>query len=517
MNLNGHHKTAPWYSRWFRQMKPLRESEQSDLVSAVSELTTLLMRNGADMYGLGIVGTTQHFRRQGRNYPFFDNENELATLRAASRILCDSGTYGAGIIEGLASYVLGDGLTYTLTPAQGVDPQLGAAVSEAGQRIIDLHMKRNQWSGGEYPSLELEFFRRSRRDGEAILVHFPQDDGTTDERFAEPDMLKQKPGTNFDEYGFGVKTDPQDTSRHLAYWIAWNYNAPEGEEYEPDFVTFFRANVDRNIKRGRPDFSFDVHDGLKAANILRNSLGEGAAQQASIASVMEYENATADQVEDLTAAAADYQLPDALTGMLQNIQRMKKGTNLHVPKGQKYIEGPSSANAQGHLAILDMLLRSASRPWNAPDWLASGDASGSTFANALHEESPFLRRIIREQKVYCEALKTAPWFALRHWIETNGLKVGGMTMAWDEVKQLVELTVTAPSPEVRDKLQEATRDQIYVMIGAKSPQMVSEEQGYDPQKVQDERDAFREANPDMAGGLAMPADMGGGMPTGDLA
>lgn len=500
------------HSRNGKPRKPIKRGRakesinQSDVLDAISELTSLFMRRSGDLQIFGAGGTTAPFRWKGRNYPFYQNEQELAQLRAMSRILCGSGTYGAGLIEGFASYVLSTGMTYEMTPRKGADEALAQVVCGAAQSVVDLHLKRNQWFGGEQPGLETEFFRRSRRDGEAILVHFPQEDGTTDERFAEPDMLTQPPGTMFETHGFGIITDKDDTSKPLAYCLNFRIaSEPQhSEEFEPDFVTHLRCNVDRNIKRGMPDFAFDAYEGLEAASKLRNAMGVTAANQASISSVTEYENATGDQVSALIGTESDYQINDALTGLMEYVKRVKAGTNLHVPKGQKYVEGPMATNAEKHLAILDMLIRSASRPWNAPDWLASGDASGSTFANALHEESPWLRRILREQGVYTEALKTALRFALRHWCETRGLKANGRVFSWEEVKSLVELTVTAPPPTVRDKLQDAQCDEVYTRIGAKSVQEVAREQGYDPDKVQEERDAWRDSNPDGMAGMGLP-------------
>ncbi len=89
---------------------------------------------------------------------------------------------------------------------------------------------------------------------------------------------------------------------------------------------------------------------------------------------------------------------------------------------------------------------------------------------------------------------------------------GDRTYTWQQVLNLVELQVEAPSPTVRNKLQEAQQAQIEIPLGCQSPQNYMQEQGRDPDTVQADLDAWKELNgPALP---ALPGLPGGGAPPG---
>ena len=434
-----------------RQHQLLEAQLAYDWVQPYSDLLDRL-RNGEPE----IAGPTAVWnRRYGRNYPLFQSEQELNLLRAPARILCATNSYAIGLLEGLTSYVIGSGYTYRVTPT---DPSVPPGLVEAGQDILDEFADRTEWFGGELPGLEEELFWRSCEDGEYFLGHYCLEDGRTDVRTFEPEQVTQPPGGDQREWLFGIRTEPDDVQKPLGYYVYFGEDSSDGEEMSPEQVTHFRRNVKRWIKRGLTDFSFDTLDTLNLAGRLRVSLGEGAAEQAAIVSVMQYETGTQQEVQAFLDGDADFQELDPLTQTLQDVKRQKKGSHLHIPKGQQYASPPNAQNGNTHLAILSMCIRGAGVRWNAPEWLGSADASNTNYASSLTAESPFVRTVRRRQRAYGSAFRRTWWAVLRNWCERRGgIKAGGRLYSWQDVQRYLDIHVEPPSPETRNKQEEAQR------------------------------------------------------------
>src|SRR5262249_4204445 len=116
-----------------RNLGRLREAQQlehrASLLESASSPTpldwvsadqVLLDRFRAEPYAYNI--TSAYDRKFGRNYPLYGSEAELSLLRAPSRLLCQTNTYAQGLIEGLTSYVIGEGYTYRAAARKGQEP-----------------------------------------------------------------------------------------------------------------------------------------------------------------------------------------------------------------------------------------------------------------------------------------------------------------------------------------------------------------------------------------------------------
>ena len=462
--------------------------EAFDQVNWVAAYDDMLDRFRGEQSYFNYTIATSADRRYGQNIPLFRTEQELAMLRMPSRILCSANSYAIGMLEGLTSYVIGDGLQYRWAAKEGCE-DVPAEALQALNAVTDEHVRRNQFHGGEQPGLEEEFFWRSCEDGEAILCHTPREDGCTDVRTIEPEQLTARPDAPWDEYSFGVKTPRDDVQDVQGYWIFFGTNPAEGEEYDPARIVHMKRNVKRSIKRGLPDFTFDTEDAFRSASKLRRNMQLGAAIQAAIAGVRQHDNASPAQVSSFQEGLADWQTTDVVTGQQKNTQRYSPGTILDIGKGYNYVAPPSwGANAGSLVEILQAGLRAAGVRWNAPEWLASADASNNNFASSLTAESPFVKTVTRRQRGYESALGRSCLIATENHIAHHKgfLPVPGLgkEIDWRELKNKVELIVTAPSPEVRNRLEEAQANQIRVQGGWKSKQTVADEEGLDWKREQ---------------------------------
>jgi hypothetical protein len=450
-------------------------------------------------------------RRRGQNYPIYRSEQELALLRAPSRLLCQTNSYAIGLKQGLTSYVIGQGFSYraAFTTDLG-EHNTPKELLASCQFAIDQFLADNDWHGGEMPSIEEELFDRSLEDGEALLTQYKRDDGGMDVRICEPEQLTQPPGTDGREWGFGVCTDPDDTQKPLAYWIQHGETPGDGEEYETDELLHIRLNSRRAAKRGVPDFCFDTADALRLAGVLRENLTEGAAIQAGIVGVRQHATGTQEQIQRFLDEQADFQTITP-NGKQAPVRRQVVGFE-DMPEGMQYVGGPGAGNAQAHIAVMEACLRGAGVRWNAPEWLSTGYAANTNYASSLTSESPFLQTVIRRQRVYREAFRRVVEQALL-WAAQCGLIHDGNGNVWsaEQLKRLVRVECEAPNPISRDPMQEAQVASIEIPLGVDSRQAYAQRQGRDWAKVQKDNQQYTETT--AGGGQQLP--LPGGLTWGD--
>jgi hypothetical protein len=127
-----------------------------------------------------------------------------------------------------------------------------------------------------------------------------------------------------------------------------------------------------------------------------------------------------------------------------------------------------------------------------------------------------VKTVQRRQKNYTQAFRRPIWFALAHRIRTCGLRVKGpggtyRVYAWDEIKDAIELVVTAPSPETRNKLEETQRAAIEIPLGVQSRQGYMQEQGRDADQVESDNQEWADKFGQPGAQLPdQPPDDGGG-------
>lgn len=470
----------------------------------------------------GLIGR-RDARKAGRNWPLVQTEQDLGMFRDRARILVDWNEYAQGLLEGLTSYVLGDGCTYRVSSIDAKRPA-PEELTQALQKVIDDFLENNQWHGGEQPGLEEELFRRSCRDGEFFLVSY-NDTGATMVRVIEPEQVTQKPGSDSEEYSFGILTPPDDVANHLAYWFQW-YDGT-GEEFAADRVVHFRRNVDRNIKRGLTDFCGGTLEALHDSSKLRAAMTKGAAIQATYAVIRQHDSASKAEIEDLRTALADFTTTNPNTGTTEYHQKHDVST-LDIPKGLNYVTPPTAQNAASHVQILQACLRGAGRKWCAPEWLASGDSSNNNFASSLVAASDFVKTVTRRQRGYEAAFKRQVITAIKNRVnagfdvqmikrDANGNDTGERserTFTWQEIQRLVNIQVEAPSPVATDVLAEAQATQIHLNLRTVSPQTVMQRQGLDVEQELVNMEEFQERLGDAGLPLPLPPNIFGQAPVG---
>jgi hypothetical protein len=439
-----------------------------------------LWRDRADLHrdfgwgGYGVGGQiTSHIRRRGADFPFFANEQELAILRDASRLIVESNPKAQGLVYGWAGYVIGDGATVRAAGKKQAGDN-GKAVAELAQQILDGFLRRIDFDGRQE-----EFIVMSRRDGESALRIFDLGDGQADVRKVWPEQIKCPAGWDTEDWSFGVQTFPDDAEKDKAFAVfPVDGDATEEAEIVPaEEMIIYRANVDRGVRRGRPDFVFGLGDTMDRAERLAENMGEGSAQQAAIAYIRQHVGYKQAQIVEFSTADATYTKPDPFGGPDAKVKVSRPGSIIDTNQGTEFIPSPYSAGIAGHLEVAKMLDRVAAVKFNAFEWLVNADASSNSFANALSQESPFVRRVKSFQRQYA-----TPFRVMCERVLSIAAK-GGLLPA--NVLDLVEVKVTFPSPEIRNRLEESQRNEIDVRNGVLDPQTWAEEAGREFHKVQE--------------------------------
>lgn len=470
------------------------ESAGYDWVTPYLDLT---QRDREMWVPLGPAHTSQ--RKRGQSWPIFRTEQELALLRFPARLLLSTNTYAMGMRSGIGCYLLGRGATYQIKPRPRLK-DVPTALTLAVQDRVDQFLELNEWAGGEQPPIEKEFYERSVEDGDTILLSFPQDGPETLVRFTEPEMLTD-PGTEVEcewvpesiacgglDHLFGVITPVRDVARPLGYYIQFGDVKSDGECLPPERVLHFRRNARRNQKRGITDFAFGELDLLDQASKLLGNSGNAAAEQAAIVAVRKHLEGTPDQIRAFALDQADTRRPSPYNSRDEYVRQSRRGETQDIGPGTQYVEGPAATNAVAHMAVLAALLRGAAVKWNAPEWIASADASNTVFASSLTAESPFVIRIGQEQGQYSAAWRRVVWNAVRHSIQVDPIVAAGRTWTWEDVRKLLDLVVTLPSPIARNRLEEAQTAATEIPLGVQSPQQYCEMVGRDYQQVQSDLD-----------------------------
>ena len=458
----------------------------------------------------GAIPTTRNDRDEGRDFPIFRTEQELAVIRGAARLLTSTSPIAVGVLTTLTNDVIGSGFHYAVAPSAGSDRHF----STVANRVIDEFLEENGWIG----DLDRELFQRSRVDGEYFLGLWHVGNGHVQARAVEPDQVTEpsnKSGIDkwlgfgpspASSWTFGVHTDDTDAQAIHGFYVQWTNRDTEWDYFpggnEPItppkgaglWMEHAKLNVVRSVKRGLSDF-FPIQGNLDLARRVLRNMGEGSAVQAAIAWIQETAPGTTQaQTSSATLARADvrYTTNSAQGSRTHTAQHFDPATILKVPNGQRYLPGPLGAqNAPSFITAAEALLRTVAVRWSLPENLVTGTAEHNNFASSLVAESPFVKFAESQQQLYVRrdqrTLKRVLWFA---W---SAGRFGDVP--WSLVEQSIEITVTPPQIEVRDPEKETRVREMLNKAGILSRKTWSAQEGLDFDTEQKNLAAEAQAGP----------------------
>jgi len=406
----------------------------------------------------GAIPSRIEDRRQGRNAPHFETEQDLARIRGLARWLAATDETTIGVLENLTNYVIGTGFTYTV-----VERKTGAAphgLVEEVQEFIDELREENGWR-----RMEREAFVRSRRDGEFFLRIEPNA-GRPRLRFVEPDVvckpddprfLSQYAGAYDLDWEFGVASALGDAEQIYGYHVDWSGDGRDWEFVPAERMEHAKVNVDSGVKRGLSDLYAAAAEIEQASKLARNT-AEGAAIQATIAYIKEAALGTGrSEIETHRAANTDWSATFPTPGGDRRSVRFEKffPGRVITTAGMKYHAGPmGTSNAPTFIEVVQMVLRRVGQRWSMPEYMVSGDASNANYASTLVAESPFVKSAEAKQMWYEEAFRSLVWKALR--LAYGHRRFSHQGVEFSQLRRLVKVRLEAPRVSVRNRTEETT-------------------------------------------------------------
>ena len=420
--------------------------------------------------------TTIEDRQDGKWVPFYETEDELRRMRAASRNLATFTSTALGAAESLANYTIGEGFDFTAQDNKGTagdtDPKLIAAV----QAVIDRFVKDNGFAESHVSTrLDREIHDRSREDGEILIELIPAD-GYAQAEIHEPDYLTAPAnarqldewladsgawdGSYVPSWSFGVHSPLDRPSRPVGYHLVFNSQGSDWRYVPASRMVHLKRNVGRNAKRGVSDY-FPVLKDLERESKLRSHTAEGAAIQAAIAFIREWPpGATKSSATAVTAgnARTDYDQTRKSGTVNVKVEKFRPGTVKDVMNGAKYHPGPmGSSNAPTYIEVVQMISRSIGIRWNMPEYLISGDASNANYSSTLVSENPFVRARISDQGFYKRGFSALIWKAVRISWESGVFDQFGI--GWEQLQALVSIKAEAPQIESTDEAVQTAKNE----------------------------------------------------------
>lgn len=437
--------------------------------------------------------TTINDRADGKFYPVFENEQDLAAIRGTARRIMALSPFMPASIAALRVYTMGNGPAISVT-GRGRQPK-----PDENTRLLQWVIDRVT-EQLELPQLLEELHDRSREEGESLDILHCHGDCLASE-IVEMDCLTEPVASsqlqdwirdefNIDceafvpSWSFGVLTPKRATNKPLGYHVVYESSGADFEFYPASRVIHLKRNVPANVKRGVSDWYQDFDDLRNEAKVAKN-IGVNTALQAAIAWIEEYSAGTTQaQAQNTTPTDLLKQIPTGIGqgGGTRNQRgtHYPPGTIVRTSAGRQYKPGPLGAERNGNFEIaVQMLLRRVGIRHQMPEYMISGDASNANFASTMVAESPFVKAREADQEYMRRVTVSLLWKAIALvWTAWTDKPLEVL----EQLKFGYEIKVEFPSVQTRDKRALAEQLEVEKRNGWVSDQTAMSELGRDPEQ-----------------------------------
>lgn len=450
--------------------------------------------------------TMRRDRMDGRFMPVYDNEVDLAIIRAMSRLMHERVPMAKARTKRLIDYTVSRGFDWTVAHE---DKELGRELSVIVKRFFD----DNKFT----VILERESYEAECVDGE-WLAEIAVDDGQLCLNLMVSDNLVEPSNTaQLDEWldvdfvsswSFGVLSKRYSPNRPKGYHIVRDIGGTDWDFIPESRFLHWKKNTPEMAKRGFGD-SYTTHVYLGRADKVLANTAEGAAVQAAIAYICEHVAGTSStQAQNVVANLLNRTTRDPVTGQTVRSKKIVPGQRVDIPSGMKYHAGLfGSNNSQIYIQVMESLIRLSGIVDAMPEHFLTGSAENNNMASALVAESPFVQGRLAEQTLRKQRLKSLIEKVLRLACKVGLLK--GYT--WQEIEPGLKITIQEPSIVTRDPvaLTQALTGQIEA--GLTSKRTASQELGrdYEEEQANIEKEKPPEPPPGMPGAPVLPGQAPG--------
>jgi len=476
----------------------VRESAAPEFVDRYSQLPSWLF--GGSPHNspyTAALASTMHDRVDGSNRPFLETEQDLALVSGMARFITETHLAAKSVKNNLVSYIIGKGFTWKVKARKSSPTIAPASLINKVQRIVDKFIDDNNFTC----DLDKELFWRARRDGEFLNTFTAKRDRRILVRQIEPVQLAEPTFPVFDaaqfwqqykvhvpcatNWKFGVHKADHDEQDIFGYCVRWDDN--DWTYYPARYCDHHKQNVDRIESRGRSDF-YPAWKWLKLQARLLENTGEGAAELAAIAYIIQYANATRSQVNSFVEEKAETSMTirGAAAGGSDVTYRKhyrQPGSSLHVGKGQEYLAGPMGAErGQAFVAVAGAILQQLGATWCMSEGQISGNDSNNNFASSVTAGSRFWAYAVTSQTEIGQRFWSMLWKAIE--IAFYRGDFDEFSITWEQLKEAIELTYQGSLIDQQNALdQESIREKRF-NNGVIDRDTWKQEAGYEPDVVQ---------------------------------
>lgn len=317
---------------------------------------------------------------------------DLARVRGTCRRLAALNPYAISAHQNRQSYIVGTGLTWTVS-AKDSDSPAGKSAAKRAQGVLDDFLLSESWA--EY---EEEFVLRADRDGEVFLRFYG-----TEFRIEEPEDCTP-PDARAEAAPWGVEHAVGDAQKVVGYYFG-------GKLVPAAQVEHLKFNVDRNVDRGLPTFYPGRVHLDRALKLLRN-LSILAQVQAAFAVIRRWDPSAMrkSQAEALRANSADWSRTSSVTGKTEYHQRLPGGgVMIDVPNLVEYQFPQAGSPVEPFIEVLRAELRTVAAMTNQPEFMFSADANQAHYSSSVVAQGPAHKRFSRDQARVARFEERALW------------------------------------------------------------------------------------------------------------
>ncbi len=436
-------------------------------------------------------------RKDGRNQYTHWDEQHLLLQRDAARRVAETDPIAIGVLDQMINFLVGTGLTYNAQPKEDLPDEvkdseqmvkLERACNSRIERFWERYEKSTGWTQTK-PGFEAEFIRHSIIDGCRGLRTFRQNDGLLPAQ-VDPERIRQPAGKTTRDFTFmGVQCQPGNINRRIGYYVATVEGGNELEFVPVNRLQYYTRNVPQNVVHGVSDL-FSITDDLEDCGRAIDGIRSGVKQRSKIAVIRSHENADNASLEEF----ANSQSVDLLgisrfnpvTGENERVTYTPDGAYVDIGSTMKMLTMPAGAT-QEYIEGVKFCIYALTSRWNLPEFMVVADPGSYNYSSIMVAGGPVVRRFEREQAEFCARFRRLILADLEY----------AAVMGWlpENVLDLIDVQVKAPSPVIHNRLEEVQADQIEIQDGKLSVQTAQQMRGYDPDREDRNRVEWQEKNP----------------------
>lgn len=388
-----------------------------------------------------------------RAYEF--NLGELKIIRDESRIACITSEVAKNVIKHYKNHIIGEEIMLACVDALELEDPVKLSKSDMGgeaKTLIEnwrLFTLKNNFIERAKSALE-----KAMRDGECPIRLFKQGTEAPVMRFIDPDFIK----SDKDKMDLGVVHNPDDIEEILEYGYV-DPDLNEQEHISAEEIVFIKRNVDYDSLRGLPDF-YPVNANIRRIEKLLINTSVMTQIHTAVAMVRTIENTNQAGVDALIAKNSDNKgRVDAELNRGVNSRKFRPGTIVTGGKGTKYEFPASNVDPSKYTAIIDKELAHVAINFVLPqDWLLGNEPE-----NPLSPGSPVIANFREQQGWFYNYIIELFWKVQ----EMMGVDI-------ETSKPKFEVYIVGPRLAVGKVLDEARAQQIFMQLGATSPQEIAQ-------------------------------------------